>query len=170
MGIGGVGRPATLAADVRIGPEIRWAGMAKPNVDTFLDLVRRQRAGGKRPAQRRAVGTEAALRRQPPADADFVASHLVEAGLITRWQADRLLEGRHKGFFLGKYKLLGHLGTGGMSSVYLAEHVLMQRRVAIKVLPKNRVSRHLLPGPLPSRGPGRRRLGPSQHRAGLRRR
>ena len=27
-----------------------------------------------------------------------------------------------------------------MSSVYLAEHVLMQRRVAIKVLPKNRVS------------------------------
>ena len=26
-----------------------------------------------------------------------------------------------------------------MSSVYLAEHVLMQRRVAIKVLPKNRV-------------------------------
>ena len=58
---------------------------------------------------------------------------------MTRWQVDRLLEGRHKGFFLGKYKLLGLLGTGGMSSVYLAEHVLMQRRVAIKVLPKNRV-------------------------------
>ena len=46
----------------------------------------------------------------------------------------QLLEGRHRGFFLGKYKLLDHLGTGGMSSVYLAEHVLMQRRVAIKVL------------------------------------
>ena len=74
-----------------------------------------------------------------PADTDFVADRLVEAGLITRWQADRLLEGRHKGFFLGKYKLLDHLGTGGMSSVYLAEHVLMQRRVAIKVLPKDRV-------------------------------
>ncbi len=77
---------------------------------------------------------------QLPTDTDFVADWLVQSGLITRWQADRLLEGRHKGFFLGKYKLLGHLGTGGMSSVFLAEHVLMQRRVAIKVLPKNRVA------------------------------
>ena len=29
--------------------------------------------------------------------------------------------------------------AGGMSTVYLAEHTLMQRRVAIKILPKNRV-------------------------------
>ena len=72
-------------------------------------------------------------------DTDFVAGRIVEAGLLTRWQVDKLLEGRHKGFFLGKYKLLGHLGTGGMSSVYLAEHVLMQRQVAIKVLPQDRV-------------------------------
>lgn len=69
-----------------------------------------------------------------------LAEQLIEKGLLTRWQCDKLLEGRHRGFFLGKYKLLGHLGTGGMSTVYLAEHVLMQRRVAIKVLPKNRVS------------------------------
>ncbi|MBN1852810.1 MAG: serine/threonine protein kinase, partial [Pirellulales bacterium] len=64
---------------------------------------------------------------------------LVEEKLITRWQADMLLSGKHKGFQLGKYKLLGHIGKGGMSQVYLAEHLLMQRRVAIKVLPKNRV-------------------------------
>lgn len=72
-------------------------------------------------------------------DVDFIAAQMVEAGLLTEWQSDKLLEGRHKGFFLGKHKLLDHLGTGGMSSVYLAEHVLMQRRVAIKVLPKTRV-------------------------------
>src|SRR3972149_4649760 len=72
-------------------------------------------------------------------DPDRVAELLVQAGLVTRWQADKLLAGRHKGFRLGKYKLLGQIGKGGMSSVYLAEHEMMKRRVAIKVLPQNRV-------------------------------
>lgn len=113
--------------------------MAKPRVDAFLDLLRR--SGLVEKARLNAVLLE--LKEQaagePITDTDFVADRLVQSGLITRWQADKLLEGRHKGFFLGKYKLLDHLGTGGMSSVYLAEHVLMQRRVAIKVLPKERV-------------------------------
>src|SRR5262245_49046972 len=69
-----------------------------------------------------------------------IADELVARNLLTRWQADKLLQGRHKGFFLGKYRLLSHLGSGGMSAVYLAEHVLMRRRVAIKVLPKARVN------------------------------
>ncbi|MFN9370434.1 MAG: protein kinase domain-containing protein [Planctomycetaceae bacterium] len=70
------------------------------------------------------------------ADTPQVADFLVERQLLTRWQADKLLQGRNKGFLLGKYRLLSHLGTGGMSAVYLAEHRLMRRRVAIKVLPK----------------------------------
>jgi serine/threonine protein kinase len=69
-----------------------------------------------------------------------IADEFVARNLLTRWQADKLLQGRHKGFFLGKYRLLSHLGSGGMSAVYLAEHVLMRRRVAIKVLPKARVN------------------------------
>jgi serine/threonine protein kinase len=68
-----------------------------------------------------------------------LADLLIQANLITKWQADKLLAGKHKGFRLGKYKLLGQIGKGGMSSVYLAEHELMKRRVAIKVLPQNRV-------------------------------
>src|SRR5205823_1481914 len=64
---------------------------------------------------------------------------LVKVGLLTRWQADKLLAGKHKGFFIRHYKLLSHLGTGGMSSVYLAEHKWMQRKVAIKVLPSERI-------------------------------
>ena len=70
------------------------------------------------------------------ADTPQVADLLVARQLLTRWQADKLLQGRNKGFHLGKYRLLSHLGTGGMSAVYLAEHRLMRRRVAIKVLPK----------------------------------
>lgn len=72
-------------------------------------------------------------------DSKAIADEFVNRNVLTRWQVDKLLLGKHKGFFLGKYRLLSHLGTGGMSSVYLAEHVLMRRRVAIKVLPQARV-------------------------------
>jgi serine/threonine protein kinase len=113
--------------------------MAKPTAEKFLDLLRQ--CGLVEPNQLDDVlqqwideaGDEFL------SDAEVVASRLVASGLITRWQADKLLEGRHKGFFLGKYKLLGHLGSGGMSRVYLAEHTVLQRPVAIKVLPKDRV-------------------------------
>lgn len=73
-------------------------------------------------------------------DSGIVSAHLARVGLITDWQRQCLLDGRHNGFFLGNYKLLDHLGTGGMSAVYLAEHRVMRRRVAIKVLPASRVN------------------------------
>jgi serine/threonine-protein kinase len=74
-----------------------------------------------------------------PSIADLT-DHLVQQGLITKWHLDKLLSGKYKGFFLGKYKLLGLLGSGGMSSVYLAEHRLSGQRRAIKVLPRKRVT------------------------------
>ena len=113
--------------------------MAKPKVDAFLDLLRRSGLVEKDQLHAVLLRLKDESGGESLAEADSVADRIVQSGLITRWQADKLLEGRYKGFFLGKYKLLDHLGTGGMSSVYLAEHVLMQRRVAIKVLPKNRV-------------------------------
>jgi serine/threonine-protein kinase len=66
---------------------------------------------------------------------------LIEAGLITRWHADKLFDKKYKGFRLGKYKLLSLLGFGEMGSVYLAEHVQMKRLRAIKVLPKSCVNK-----------------------------
>ncbi len=113
--------------------------MTKPNVDTFLDLVRRSGLVEKDQLDAALSELTQKIGQPAPADADQIATHLIEAGLITRWQAERLLDGRYRGFFLGKYKLLDELGSGGMSRVYLAEHVLMQRRVAIKVLPASRV-------------------------------
>jgi serine/threonine protein kinase len=67
---------------------------------------------------------------------DELSAALVREGLLTEFQAEKLLQGRWKGFVInGKYRLLERVGAGGMGCVYLAEHVLMQRRVALKVLP-----------------------------------
>ncbi|QGJ70530.1 Serine/threonine-protein kinase PknB [Planctomycetales bacterium 10988] len=63
-----------------------------------------------------------------------LAQKLQENEVLTSWHNSHLLEGRFAGFFLGKYKLLSMLGAGGMGAVYLAEHILMQRKVAVKVL------------------------------------
>ena len=57
-----------------------------------------------------------------PSDVNDLARLLQREKVITKWQTEKLLQGKYKGFFLGKYKLLGHIGSGGMSSVYLAEH------------------------------------------------
>ena len=67
-----------------------------------------------------------------------LADGLIRAGLLTNFQAEKLLSGRWRGFLISsKYRLLDRLGSGGMGMVYLCEHVLMSRRVALKVLPIN---------------------------------
>ncbi len=66
-------------------------------------------------------------------DAKSAAKALVNAELITRWQAGQLLAGRGS-FFLGKYKLIELLGRGGMGGVFLGRHVTMNRPVALKIV------------------------------------
>ncbi|MBX7074860.1 MAG: protein kinase [Pirellulales bacterium] len=114
--------------------------MPKVKADSFIDLL--GRSGLVDHEQITAALEEVARRsnQQKPDDSQVIADYLIEANLVTRWQAQKLLEGRHSGFFLSKYKLLDHIGTGGMSTVYLAEHLMMHRRVAIKVLPMGRVN------------------------------
>ncbi len=64
----------------------------------------------------------------------LIARSLVEMGLLTRFQAERLLIGRTSGFVLGQYRILDQLGRGGMGRVFKAEHQTMKRVVALKVL------------------------------------
>jgi len=69
-------------------------------------------------------------------DPKEAARQLIQAGLLTRFQAGLLLAGKYKGFFISTYKVLDHLGKGGMGAVFLCEHTQLQRHVAVKVLPK----------------------------------
>ena len=63
-----------------------------------------------------------------------LAKTLIDAGLLTRFQAELLLAGKTTGFFLGQYRILDYLGRGGMGRVFKAEHQTMNRIVAVKVL------------------------------------
>ncbi|HEY1068336.1 MAG TPA: serine/threonine-protein kinase, partial [Pirellulales bacterium] len=70
-----------------------------------------------------------------PLDSAILAQKLLDRQLITTWQNEKLMQGRHKGFFLCQYKLLQHLSKGGMSEVYSAEDTTTRQKVAIKVFP-----------------------------------
>ncbi len=74
---------------------------------------------------------------ETPAD---LARALVRAGLLTEFQSDQLLQGRAKGFRLGKYLMLERVGWSRMSTVYLCHHQSMHRIVCVKVLSQARAA------------------------------
>jgi serine/threonine-protein kinase len=63
------------------------------------------------------------------------AEALVTAGVLTKFQADRLLAGRTDGFHLGPYVIQEQIGRGATGKVFRAKHRMMNRPVAVKVLP-----------------------------------
>ena len=57
---------------------------------------------------------------------------------------------------LGQYRLRQMLGSGGMGEVYLAEHHMMKRPCAIKIIRPEKAGDPKVAGPLRTRGPGHR--------------
>jgi serine/threonine protein kinase len=101
-------------------------------VDSFFDLLRQSGLVSESQCQALKANFGGAAR---PETARALADELVKRGVVTQWQADMLMQGKYRGFHLGPYRILRPLGHGGMSRVFLAEHEMMHRRCAIKVLP-----------------------------------
>ena len=69
-----------------------------------------------------------------PREPRGLARRLVARGLLTEYQALRLLRGDRPTLVVGPYVVVGRLGRGSMGRVYRARHRLMGREVALKVI------------------------------------
>ena len=99
-------------------------------VSEFLELL--ERSGLLSPEQlSAAIGRHGERNWSNARDA---AKALVRDHLLTRYQAQRLLAGHYRGFFIDQYKLLEILGSGGMGRLYVAEDTGTGERLAVKVL------------------------------------
>jgi len=108
---------------------------APRTIDQFLDVVKKSGVLDENRLETRAGQLLRSV--SPPNDPQSLASILIKEGLITRWQADQFLQGKSRGFQIGKYNILEKLGAGGMSLVYLCKDKTLPLRVAVKVLPKS---------------------------------
>jgi serine/threonine protein kinase len=72
-----------------------------------------------------------------PESGQDLAGWLVARGILTRYQADHLLEGKTDNFFLDLYRIEERIGKGAAAKVFRATHP-RHGKTALKVLPPSR--------------------------------
>jgi serine/threonine-protein kinase len=69
----------------------------------------------------------------------LLADKLVEQGVLSRFQADHVLQGNAGSLVVGEYVVQDALGTGSMGTVYRVRAIADSRRYVLKVLPRRNV-------------------------------
>ncbi len=76
------------------------------------------------------------LKRNPRAEPPAMADYLVSQGVLSPFQAERILSGKTQGLVLGPYILVDSIGSGSMGQVYKATSKTDNQWYAVKVLPR----------------------------------
>ena len=104
--------------------------------EEFCNVLERSRLLGQSDLE----AVRALLKRPTQPTAVHLAQWLVKHGHVTVWQAERLLGGSSQFFLAGTYKFIDQVSEGAMGVVFKAQHAVMRRTVAVKVLSKARLS------------------------------
>src|SRR5260370_35626593 len=73
------------------------------------------------------------LKKQPTAEPPALAQFLVGQGILSQFQAERLLQGKTQGLVLGPYTLIDALGTGSPWTLYKPLATYAHKWAAVKV-------------------------------------
>ena len=124
------------AGSGREGGETRHVEFGQgPGTDTVPpDLLPIIRASGIWSDRQLAEVREKVLHGDYPTDSTALADRLVRDKLLNDFQARRVLANRPNGLVIGKYIIIDRIGSGAMGRVYKANHPLMGRVVAVKVI------------------------------------
>lgn len=76
-----------------------------------------------------------------PRDSSALAERLVAEKVLTEFQVSRFLRNKANGFVVGRYIVLDRLGEGNKGRVFKAQHKLMGRLVALKIIAPQIASR-----------------------------
>lgn len=125
----------TAMADFPVSLTDDSSGRSPSLDEPTRDLVRRSLASGLVKIEDVKKVVVSLLTQTESLNPQRLVDGLIGAGVLTQWQGRKLLAGAAKGFYLGNYRLLRPLGRGGMGVVYLGQHHVMKREMALKILP-----------------------------------
>ncbi len=110
------------------------SGKSRPSEGVPLDLLPVIRSAGVMTDRQFAELKAKVLKGEYPSDAAALADRLIKEGILTGYQARRLLKEKSQGLVVGRYVILDRLGSGSMGRVYKAHHLMMDRSVALKII------------------------------------